>query len=152
MDFKSRKEVSMEDLAPPLRLILFLRYGLEKGDSFKTSVKLYLNEEKNCDWAQLVRQWILLKEQNRSTNDVLKPIKSSYRRELFFLMDKGWRGEPIYQLLCQLEEETLEACEDEINEFMLTLPVKSLAPLLLFQFPAFLILLMAPLLSALLHS
>ncbi|MEN0059151.1 MAG: hypothetical protein AAGB31_09985, partial [Bdellovibrio sp.] len=55
-------------------------------------------------------------------------------------------------VLNRLEEEIIEACREEMAERLAQLPFILLVPLLLFQFPAFLLLLFGPLLNNFFHS
>lgn len=69
---------------------------------------------------------------------------SLVRRQCLEVLSQGLQGEPIYSQICSLEEEVFEASRLEIEEFVALLPMKSLIPLLFFQFPAFLALLLGP--------
>lgn len=73
--------------------------------------------------------------------------RSSYRREILHLVAQGVAGEPIHARLLELEEEIKRACDDEIERFVALLPVRALLPLLLIQFPAFLLLLFGPIIE-----
>lgn len=137
----------MENLAPPLEFVLHLRFSLEKGESLKTSLKKYLQKSSSqCEWALLLAKWVAFKEIGKSTATMGTETKSIYRRALLDLLEAGFRGEPIYQMVCQVEDELVEASQSEMSRYISTLPFKSLIPLLLFQFPAFLLLLLGPLL------
>lgn len=137
----------MEGLAPPLKLCIEVRMGLEKGDTVRTTLKNYVQKFSEDPFSRLIATWLLRHEQKNSTKDLVTKEKSVYRRGILTLLERGLQGEPIYPQLVQLEEDILEASKSEIEEFYLTLPVKMLVPVLIFQFPAFLILLLGPMLS-----
>jgi hypothetical protein len=135
----------MENLAPPLKLCLYLRFGLERGDSIRTCVKNYLKEI-NDDFSITVSHFSVCIDQDFSTQAILNKEKSPYRRALMHLIFQAYQGKPVLQLLQQLETEVQRACDIEIERNLQLLPLKILMPLLFLQFPAFLLLLLGPLL------
>lgn len=141
----------MENLAPPLELLMEVRFGLEKGQSLKKTLLLYTEARPEDPWRQDVRLWMQLLEMGRSPQDVLARI-SFVRRQCLEILYQGLKGESIYQQVCVLEEEVFEATKLEIEEFVSLLPMKSLIPLLFFQFPAFLALLIGPFLTSFLSQ
>jgi hypothetical protein len=104
------------------------------------------------DFSKDVSKWVSLVDQGLETAPLLQRQRSRYRRGLLELLERAMRGESIHLYLCQLELETVEACHDEIAEKLSKLPFWLLAPLLLMQFPAFLMLLFGPLLQNFFHS
>lgn len=141
----------MEGLAPPLKLLLALRNGIEKGESIRSAVQCYIVKEDD-ELSRLVATWISRREQGVSTQNLLLQTKSSFRQAILMLMERGICGESIYQHVVQLEEEVIEASAGELETFLSLLPMKMLIPLLMFQFPAFLILLFGPLLAEFLRQ
>lgn len=141
----------MEDLAPPLKLVMALKIGIERGESIRTALTEYLSSEAD-EFAQLVVSWLNHREQG-SLNARQDPfLANPYRQGVIFVIERGLAGESIYQNLQQLEEELVEVCQREMEHYVSLLPFKLLMPLLLFQFPAFLILLFGPLLSQFLQG
>jgi hypothetical protein len=112
---------------------------------------LFVRSERS-GYAKDVSKWISLCDQGLDTTQALQKQRSRYRRSLLELLERGLRGESIYVYLCQLEQETIEACQDEISRKLSKLPFLLLGPLLLMQFPAFLLLLFGPLLQNFFHS
>lgn len=53
-------------------------------------------------------------------------------------------GQPVLDHLAALEDEITKAADAELDIHISTLPFKMLIPLLLFQFPAYLVLLLGP--------
>jgi hypothetical protein len=141
----------MEGLAPPLKLVLVLRNGIESGDSIRISVQKYLLSEDD-DFARLVATWLARRDHGQSLGNALHELKSPFRQSAMLLLECGLKGESIYQQVLQLEEEILEASTSELDTFISVLPIKMLIPLLLLQFPAFLLVLFGPLLEQLLKS
>lgn len=141
----------MEDLAPPLELLMDVRFGLEKGQSLKKTLLIYIEARPEDPWRQDLRLWLQLLEMGRSPSELLRKW-TFVRRQCLDVLQQGLRGESIYQQICSLEEEVFEATKLEIEEFVSLLPIKSLVPLLFFQFPAFLALLIGPFLSSFLSQ
>lgn len=141
----------MENIAPPLKLILFIQRQMDRGQSLRGGILQYLKANED-EFAIEVQNWLQKIEQDSSTDEILSLIQSLYRRELLRLLERGLKGASIHGALKQLEEEIVLACEDEIQNKMVDLPYRTMIPLLLFQFPAFLLLLLGPLMMQLLSS
>jgi hypothetical protein len=141
----------MEGVAPPLKLLFAVKRGLEKGQSVRSGLNHYLQGEKD-DFFPVVVQWLGHIQQGQSARKLLLSLPSLHRQTLLELLERGLAGEAIHQHLLQLEIEIIEACHDEMNEKLARLPFILLIPLLLFQFPAFLLLLFGPLLQNFFHS
>ncbi|MNL37018.1 hypothetical protein D3C87_1591390 [compost metagenome] len=141
----------MECVAPPLALLLAVKRSLEKGHPAKHGVLNYLKKEEG-PFPQFVSKWLAHLQQGQATQELLRQEKSIHRRVLLQLLERGMRGESIYLPLTQLEDEIIEACQHELSQKLAKLPFLLLIPLLLFQFPAFLLLLFGPLLQNFFHS
>ncbi len=141
----------MDGLAPPLVLLDCVKRSIEKGQSVKVGILAYLKKS-NHGFSVVVTQWLGLLQQGKDTAPLIQTIGSIHRRTLLHVLERGLRGESVYNVLIQLEEELIEACHEEINKRLAMLPLIMLVPLLLFQFPAFLILLFAPLMQNFFHS
>jgi hypothetical protein len=141
----------MEIIAPPLKLLLVMRRSLEKNQSVRQGLQNYLAQEKG-DFSIFVSRWYSLLQQGQSVRDFLNELPSLHRRILLQVLERGLRGEAVYATLCQLENEMIEAAQDEIGIKLARLPMLLLIPLLFFQFPAILMLLFGPLLQNFFHS
>lgn len=141
----------MESVAPPLELLLSVKRTLEKGQPAKNGVHTYLKRHRG-DFVLIVGQWLALLQQGKDTQPLISSLSSQHRQVLLQLLERGMKGEGIYNLLLTLEEEILEACHEELTNKLARLPFILLIPLLLFQFPAFLLLLFGPLLNNFFHS
>lgn len=141
----------METLAPPLELLLQVKKSIEQGLPIKKGIQKYLELSKGSFPADLMR-WLSLLQQGQSTESLKNSIPSLHRRILLNVLERGLCGEAIYQHLCQLEVEFLEASTGEIDKYIGRLPFLMLIPMLLIQFPALLFLLFGPLLQNLFHS
>lgn len=142
----------MENLAPPLEMLLSVRWSLEKGDSVRVAVLSYIEEISDPRWKEDVLLWWSLCHVRGDTKPFHQRQQSLYRRTVLQTLEQGLAGASIYQQLCQLEEETCQACEDEIEKYSALLSIRALIPLLFCQFPAFFILLLGPLLATVLEA
>ena len=75
-------------------------------------------------------------------------LKSDLGRAVFSLITHGLRGEPVVSRLKELEDEIIRASMDAVDLFVQTLPIKALLPVFFLQFPAFLLILLGPILNA----
>ncbi|KHD88024.1 MAG: hypothetical protein OM95_10885 [Bdellovibrio sp. ArHS] len=141
----------MEGLAPPLELLTCVKRAVEKGQSVKQGVLYYIKKNEG-EFPAVVTQWLALLQQGYDPKDCVQGLSSLHRRTLLQILERGLRGEAIHGVLVRLEEELIEACQDEITNKIARLPFVMLVPLLIFQFPAFLMLLFGPLLQNFFHS
>lgn len=151
MDIFNGQENEVEGIAPPLELLICVKRSIEKGQSVKQGVLLYVKRGQG-DFVLIVTRWLGLLQQGHDTRECIQGIASLYRRTLLQILERGLRGESIHAVLLRLEEEIIEACNDELANKISQLPFLMLIPLLLFQFPAFLMLLFGPLLQNFFHS
>lgn len=137
----------MEDLTPPLlTAVREIRWRISSGRSMREAMRMHLDRTHNS-FAQTLREWWTLKAQGRPAG--LEKFKTHYQRAFLSLVDRGCAGQPTLEHLTALETEIERAAESELELHVATLPFKMLVPLLLFQFPAYLILLLGPVLREL---
>ncbi len=141
----------MERLAPPLELCISLRLGIESGQSVMRVIKkfqMHGRDEMSCDLAMVLAAF------ERGETVKLRPETNNllYRRALLELIEAGLRGEPILNQLKELETEILKACHSDIDKYVAALPMRTMIPLMLIQFPAFLLLLLGPIVSELIRG
>lgn len=141
----------MEGLAPPHKCLLSIKHQMEGGASLSSAIQLYLGVARD-DFATEVARWFMLWEQGRDPQVVLSNQKSAHRRALLEIMTGGLNGYPIHQRLVELEEDISRASRLELDRVLADLPFRTMLPLLLLQFPALLLLLLGPILSALFRS
>lgn len=141
----------MENIAPPLVLISYIKKVIESGKSPREGIILYLSEETD-EFSENVRMWFVDREQGKNSLQLSSLKISSHRKSLLQLLQRGLDKESIYQQLLLLESETLEACYQEINEKMTKLPYIMMIPILFFQFPALILLILGPLIQNFVES
>jgi hypothetical protein len=129
-------------------LIIEVRFGLEKGQALKKTLQNYADDcfstdKESLNWRQFIQKWLRNLELGQSTVEIKKKL-NPVRQQIVDVLEMGLRGESIYPQICALEDELFEATKLEIEEHTAVLAIKSLIPLLMFQFPAFLMLLIGP--------
>lgn len=143
----------MEGLAPPLKCLIQIQSSIANGESVRSSIARYLQIVLVDDpFAMTVRQFMFAWEQGHDWRAMLRNVESAHRRALIEVLACGLSGQSISAHLESLRTEMCAACDLEIREHLEMLPLKMLAPLLLFQFPAFLLLLFGPLLRHLVEE
>lgn len=137
----------MENLTPPLlNAVREVQWRLSSGRSMREAMRLYL-EAAHTPFAHCLREWWSLKNQGRPSDS--QKFKTHYQRAFLNLVERGCAGQPTLEHLRALEDEISKAADAELELHLATLPFKVLIPLLVFQFPAFLILLLGPVLREL---
>ncbi len=143
----------MEGLAPPLKCLIDVQSAIANGETARAGVKRYLaSTSASPEFASALRNFLFCFEQGRDWRTDLSKLKSPYRRALIETISFGMNGQSIAVHLQSLREELESAAEAEIQQHIEMLPLKMLIPLLLFQFPAFLLLLFGPLLQHLIEE
>lgn len=140
-----RKVEKVESINPTLQFVISIRRSLQRGDSVLKSAQKSLHQKLDRD---LQRQLIIILKAYQDGKEIDWGILKScslQRRSAFMVIYAGLCGKPIFDQLCQLEEEILYQIEIETEVFLSTLPVLSMVPLAFLIFPAFMLLLLGPL-------
>ncbi len=137
-------------LAPPLKAVLEIRLQIENGVSVSQAVRVYVQRNLLDAFAKELGLWLFAKETGKSFDE--KAFERLYRRRLIELLNYGLKGEPILEALIDLEEDLVFAANEELERHLQKLPLISLIPLMLLEFPAFFLLLLGPLLLNLLSA
>ena len=140
----------MVSLAPPLQAALEIRLHIENGGSVSRAVKSYAQSRPEDSFAKELGLWLFAEETGAVFN--MQTLKSPFRKYLIEILKRGLRGEPILEALGEYERDLVEICKEDLEKHLQKLPFISLIPLLLFEFPALLIILIGPLLLNLLSA
>lgn len=139
----------MENLTPPLlHALREVRWLLLSGKSMKDALQSYLSHNENSFAARLRELWVI---KSRGGGPTPNRLPTYFQREFWNLIERGCAGQPVLEALEVLETEVQLAAEAELDEHLASLPFKILIPLLIFQFPAYLLLLLGPMLRELQH-
>ena len=133
----------MEYLAPPLKAILQIRFSIENGKSLKGALQGYISEN-NDEFALQIQDWF--SDIKGHSNKVMKS-HNFLRSQFFSVMKMGLNGQPISKELLILEEEMMNISKEDIHAHLDRLPSIALIPLLSLQFPAFMMVLLGPILK-----
>ncbi len=142
LDVSPNKEFAMDDMTPPLlHAIREIRWSLSTGISTKESVAGYLANTHDSLSAQIRHAWIAHQQ------GVEPPRFATFRSQaLWHLIERGLNGQPIHEALHTLEHDVESAAIDLLDGHLARLPLKILLPLLFLQFPAYLLILLGPVL------
>lgn len=141
----------MEALADPYRCLIEIRSGVEAGRGLRPVLREFLRRDQSPFAASLARWFVRFEQGQRNHGESLLK-KNTYRQALVSILAAGLSGESVFERLIELENEMYQASLNEIEEKLRVLPIKMLVPLLLLQFPAFLLLLFGPILQQLQNS
>lgn len=133
----------MENLAPPLEVILELEHSIHAGRSLQGA----LNEIAKTHKSEFRKQLEELLQAHLKGDDYVFVGASLYRKTLIYLLERGLRGHSILDQLQGLREEVEWAVAKEFDSFIAKLPFISMIPLLGFFFPAYLLVLVGPIIA-----
>lgn len=138
----------MDSLTPPLLTALReMRWHLLAGRSVKDAMDAYL-QVTNDEFSRKMRElWTLRHQGTLNCGEINLP--THYHRAFWDLLERGLLGQPIVDPMNNLEEEVERVSLRDLEMHVATLPFKALLPLLFLQFPAFIILLIGPLMREL---
>ena len=136
----------MEGLAPPLKCLLDVQLSLDNGASVRSALRSHCRTNSDS-FARFLSRWLFRFEQGGDYKGIYSELESPYRRTLLEVFELGLRGEPILERLRELQLEITTACQSEIDAYMSRLPLITMVPLMFLQFPAFVILLVGPILA-----
>lgn len=131
---------------PCLQLVQCVIFAIDSGSSVKTGILNFLHKN-NSEFSIQVKKWLFQIERGDWGAAKTLSFDSIYRRQCLLILEHGLRGDPIRQNLEIFVFELKQACEIELEVYLARLPFRLMLPVLLLQFPAFLILLFQPILS-----
>ncbi len=138
----------MDDLTPPLLTALRdVRWQLLSGRSTKEAVRNYAFKHSDALASRIGQLWILKQQGTLNLAEINWP--NFHQKTFWELLERGFEGQPIVEPLTHLEDEVESVAKHDLDQHLATLPFKALFPLLFLQFPAFVILLIGPLLREL---
>jgi hypothetical protein len=141
----------MEKLAPSLECAIEVKYFIESGVGLGRSLETYIKGS-NSYFSKWLEIWLINKKRGLSNENHMLLLKSPYQKSLVFCFEQGIKGISILAQLELLQIEIEEACNTEVEQFISLLPFKMMIPVFIFQFPAYLILLLGPILTDLTRS
>lgn len=131
----------MAHIVPALGFLQQLKRGIEQGRSVHDSFTSIFETDEG-PFVNKMALWFAYYK-NSVENKVV--FKTQLQKSLVEILSHGLAGAPIYEHLLILEQEMTEEFERQWKVYLEGLPAKLSLPLLLFFFPAYIILLFGPL-------
>lgn len=136
----------MEDLSFLLKLCLHVRVSIEGGEALRVSLFRFA-EMKETFLNFKLKNWITHFDQTGGEN-CAETLFTHHQTQIFLeILFQGLNGHSIYERVKAMEEEFIEVCKDEFQRELDKLPYILMIPLLLFMFPAYMLLLIGPILN-----
>lgn len=135
----------MEYLAPPLKMLLHVQLKIKSGISVQSAIQSYVQDNLDCPLAKQTEFWLFCHQTGKTFN-TKELSKKIYRRALIDIFERGLKGEPILSILQEFQEELKDISKQNLDQQIQKLPFLTLIPLFVFQVPAFLLLLLGPIL------
>ncbi|MDZ4084148.1 MAG: hypothetical protein U1E10_14490 [Bdellovibrionales bacterium] len=148
----------MDDMNPILECIWFVEEGIRRGESVREALMRWADASAtspagSSSYGREFRLQVLQVLRNMEGHSGPEVAALSPFRENFFqILLAGFRGEAILADLMLLKSDIQNQLDLDMKSHVETLPFKMLVPLLLFLFPAFLILLFGPITRSFLQS
>lgn len=136
----------MEDLSFLLKLCLHVRVSIEGGEALRVSLIRFSDLDDSILYFKL-KQWLDHFDQSGGENYGERFFQNHYTQVFLEILSQGLAGYSIYERIKTIEEEIIEVCKDEFQRELDKLPYVLMVPLLLFMFPAYLLLLLGPILN-----
>lgn len=124
----------------------YITLSLKQGVYLKTSLNTWSKENINSFSLEL-REFLQAWEAGADVTVIIKKKKTYLKSSVFELFYLGLQGRSINIALKALEEELFDEAYRQVHRQLTKLPYVMLVPLLLFQLPSFLLLLLGPLMS-----
>ncbi len=146
----------MSRLSPILSLLMDLETAVERGESVAYALRAIRSRRQALHQTQEMglNLWIddllLSWERGRPARAVSAPGDISL--QLAEILDEGWRGASVLRELSDLRAYAEEQAESDLENFVQALPLRSLIPLLLFQLPSLMLVLLWPILQKLVRD
>ncbi len=136
----------MENLSFLLQLCLHIRASLEGGEALRISLSRFAEKKTSLLHFKALR-WLEHFDQTEGECCADKIFDSQQMVIFFHLIGEGLRGHSIYERIKSFEEDIVESCHDELQRHLDKLPYLLMIPLLLLLFPAYMLLLLGPILN-----
>ncbi len=141
----------MESLTILLYFVIELQNSLENGENLNRALKKYTLKHQN-EFSIWIKVWLFNKKNGISNTNHENLLKNPHKKAVVYILERGIEGLSILSTLKSIQIEVEEELELEINKHISSLPFKLLIPIFIFQFPAYMVLLLGPILSNLTRS
>lgn len=138
----------MAQLDPNIQLLSHIRLSLFRGESLKACLREFCRE-KGGNIANDIASLLVSYQQNKKMYDFVHTTTVE-RGLMLDLIWRGLHGDSIIMQVAELENELEKKAHIKIDQFIKLLPIKVLLVVMLFHFPALLILGFLPIINQLL--
>lgn len=138
----------MEGLSPTLVCITEIRGHVSNGHSIKGAIELYVRQH-NTELSKELKKTLISWQMEGAKPNFHVHLKNPYQKTLLEILLIGLGGGGVMTSLETLEREVQLRSEEELEAHIQSLLIILLLPLTLFLFPAYILLLLGPLLSQL---
>lgn len=146
----------MTHLSPVLRLLMDLEAAVERGEAVVQALRdlQSRDSEPRSELEHAIRHWLAEVTANWDRGLPARTLRApgDLCQQLAEVLDEAWRGASVLHQLGELRASAEEQAEADLENFVQALPLKSLIPLLLFQLPSLLMVLLWPILQKLLRD
>ncbi len=139
----------MAHIVPSISFLKIFMGHLQSGKSVGLALDETVKEEQS-EFSLQVLHW---RARNQgSATPILFKACTHFQQAFFEIVGAGLEGAPVFELLVELEIEMLEEFDRQWKNYLEKLPMILSLPLLLFFFPAYVILMFGPLLTQFLNE
>lgn len=141
----------MEDLVQRYHFLACCVEELEAGTSLNRFVEKYA-QKRSSGVLQLVQLWQVNAKRGTLIHFYRKKQPHYHDKMMLKLFERSAQGHQILSALKELLNSVHEEIHHQIDNYVTQLPYKLMIPLLLFQFPALMVLFIGPLLMELMKG
>ncbi|HRK09018.1 MAG TPA: hypothetical protein PLZ57_14720 [Pseudobdellovibrionaceae bacterium] len=148
--------VGMNHLSPVLRLLMDLEAAVERGEAVVQALRDIQSRdaEPRSELERAIGVWLSEVTANWERGLPARNLRApgDLCQQLSEVLDEAWRGASVLRQLSELRAYAEEQAEADLENFVQALPLKSLIPLLLFQLPSLMLVLLWPILQKLVRD
>ncbi|MEZ4873729.1 MAG: hypothetical protein R2827_16105 [Bdellovibrionales bacterium] len=136
----------MEDIAPPLSLVLHIIACMRNGESIRVAVERFQCTS-DLDFQRQAQELVFRYDQGSPVEYIFENAQSPYRCTIFELIQMALSGQPTLAQFENLKVDIEMACDMELEQTLRVLPFKLMVPMMIFMVPAYLLALFGPILN-----
>ena len=141
----------MEVLSDSYYFLSDLVMSLESGTSSRNFTQNYLRDQDNS-WTENLSKFYFRHTNGQEIDSEIHKLQIPYERAIINLLLRSFAGDPVVPELKTIEDQYYLAHKKVLDNQLIKLPYLSMIPLFIFLFPAYLVLLLGPILLSLLKG
>lgn len=139
----------MDSISPAQKLLYDFLLQIESGKSCLRAFKLAMSSAKGVVQAEC-RELLFQYESGKAF--LVRSKTPELRKVIYEIIFQGLQGVPVQQRIESVIEDVEQSANADIDRFIARVPIYSLVIVLFFYFPAFMLLIMGPIVQELLNS